>query len=144
MEWLLPIACSLGCGMLIVAFGFLFCHEEDNVLAGVLGVVFALWVLSFIVICIAAPMNYCWQTKNNALRAEAYWDSVQPCVVSRSDDHVLVHSSSGVWQAGGNYNVTSYNQYIETTRHWRSVHFVKWFVHPVPEGLKYIQLTGGE
>jgi len=144
MEWLFPILCWLGVGLALCFFGWIANERVGNTVDGIMLVVFLIWAVSFIVVCVYAPVNYCCDSRNDALEAQAYWESIQPCIVSWGDGYVLVHSTAaGVWQAG-DYNVTAYNQYIKVTEHWRSVPFIKWFVYPVPEELVPVRIVGGE
>jgi hypothetical protein len=140
MEWIFPIIIVA----VITGMFFLFTRKihVDSVLYDTLGVVAIIFLLILFGSMIVSPTAY-YSNKNDSLKAEAYWESIQNCVVEKHDDYVVVDSlHAGVWQSGG-YNINSYNQYIKTNKYWDSKPIAQWFIYPVPDKLRYIRISGG-
>ena len=140
MEWIFPII-IMG---VIAGVSFLSIRRiyEAGALYDTVSTAFVIFILIFFCSMVVSPAVYC-SSRNSSLKAEAYWDSIQNCVVEKHDDYVVVDSlHAGVWQSGG-YNINSYNQYIKTNKYWDSKPVAQWFIYPVPDKLKYIRISGG-
>lgn len=133
MEWLYLILLVVFSTALLAAIFIRF--ERTEGLAVVIAIVGI--IISFLTICFG-PSNY-YTTRNDAIKAQAYYDMIQSCIIEEHDDYIVVAGlDAAVWQAG---SVSDYNSYIRTTRYWDSISIIQWCVFPVPEGLKEIRLA---
>jgi len=103
-------------------------------------VMMALCIILCILSILSCSISY-YVTRNDALRAEAYYEQiVTPAIVEEYENYVVVDSTqTAIWQAG-EMNLSNYNAYLKSMRYWDGVPVIGTCVYGPPDCLKFVRV----
>ena len=105
-------------------------------------------ILTFIVITLAigalivCPLIRNLASRGDAIRAQSYYENIiEPHIIEEFEGYVVVDSdiAPAIWQSG-DYNLSTYNSYLKSTRYWDSIVILGSMVYPPPKELKFARV----